>query len=111
MVVITKKQKMLLFICSFVMNTALFLLNISFYNCVFATNDDYRMSLIVSGAYTGKPSANLVFMKYPVALLMSSLYRITTAVPWYGIGTMLCIFVPSCIICHFMLRESKKAVT
>lgn len=106
---VSKKQNLFLLVCTLTLNTALFLLSISFYNCVYATNDDYRMSLIVSGAYTGEPSDNLVFMKYPIALLISSLYKITTAVPWYGIATMLCIFIPSCIICYFVLRETKKS--
>lgn len=103
-----KKQKILLCVYSFFINIVLFLLDFAFYNCVFATNDDYRMSLIVSGAYTGEPSANLVFMKYPVAWLLSSLYKITDAIPWYGIGTMLCIFIPTSIFCYFILRQSYK---
>lgn len=103
-----KKQKILLCMYSFVINSILFLLDIAFYNCVFATNDDYRMSLIVSGAYTGEPSGNLVFMKQPIAWLLSSLYKISNAIPWYGIVTMLCIFIPANIICYFILRQSYK---
>lgn len=30
------------------------------------TNDDFRMMTIVSGAYTGTPSPDIVFMRYPV---------------------------------------------
>lgn len=105
----SKKQNIFLIIFSIILNIALFLIDMTFYNCVYATNDDYRMSLIVSGAYTGEPSDNLVFMKYPIALLLSSLYRITPSVPWYGIATMLCIFVPSCIICYFTLRKSRES--
>ena len=105
----TKKQNLILCVCSFAINAILFLFNIAFYNCVFATNDDYRMSLIVSGAYTGEPSDTLVFMKYPIAWLLSSLYKITAGIPWYGIFTMLCIFIPSCLICFFILRETSKS--
>lgn len=105
---IAKGQNKIAAVIAVLLNAILFFINISFYNCVFATNDDYRMNLIVSGAYTGEPSANLVFMRYPIAWLLSGLYNITDNIPWYGIGTMLCIFVPSCIICYFVIREADK---
>lgn len=70
------------------------------------TNDDFRMMTIVSGAYSGKPSADIVFMRYPMGLLLSGLYRITTAVPWYGLFTELCMFVPSCIFCYYTVKKA-----
>ena len=71
---IAKGQNKIAAVIAVLLNAILFFINISFYNCVFATNDDYRMNLIVSGAYTGEPSANLVFMRYPIAWLLSGLY-------------------------------------
>ena len=70
------------------------------------TNDDFRMMTIVSGAYTGTPSPDIVFMRYPVGLLLSSLYTLTTAVPWYGIFTMLCMYIPSCIFCYCIVKKA-----
>ncbi|MBR3996548.1 MAG: hypothetical protein IKI97_14885, partial [Clostridia bacterium] len=52
---------------------------------VWYTNDDFRMMTIVSGAYTGTPSADIVFMRYPIGLVLSGLYSITTLIPWYGL--------------------------
>lgn len=70
------------------------------------TNDDYRMMTIVSGAYTGTPCADMVFMRYPVGLLLSGLYCITTQISWYGVFTMLCMFVPSCIFCYYIVKKA-----
>lgn len=79
---------------------------------VWYTNDDFRMMTIVSGAYTGTPSADIVFMRYPMGLLLAGLYSITTAIPWYGLFTMLCMFVPSCIFCYYLVKKTyeKKCV-
>lgn len=106
---ISKKKKALFLTFSFLLNTVLFLLSFAFLGSVFATNDDYRMSLIVSGAYTGEPSGTLVFMKYPVAWILSGLYKLTPAVPWYGIATILCIWIPSSMICYFILLKTNLA--
>lgn len=95
-----------LFWLALVLNIVLFGLCLCFYNVVYATNDDFRMSLIVSGAYTGKPSAVLVFMKYPIALLLAWLYTVFPGFPWYGVLTMLAIFVPCCLFCYYMLKQS-----
>ena len=105
----SKKKKALLGVFSFLLNIILFLLDFAFWGSVFATNDDYRMSLIVSGAYTGEPSSTLVFMKYPIAWILSELYKINPAVPWYGIATMLCILIPASIVCYFVLKKASDA--
>lgn len=104
-----KQKKVLLGIFSVLLNTVLFLLSFAFLGSVFATNDDYRMSLIVSGAYTGEPSSTLVFMKYPIAWLLSGLYGITPNVPWYGLCSILCILIPSSVICFFLLLNANRA--
>ena len=70
------------------------------------TNDDFRMMTIVSGAYSGTPSPDIVFMRYPIGLLLSGLYRITTSVPWYGLFTMLCMFFPSCVFCYYIVKKA-----
>ncbi|GEM_PF-4195926 len=37
------------------------------------TNDDFRMMTIVSGAYTGTPSPDIVFIRYPIGLLLPAI--------------------------------------
>lgn len=70
------------------------------------TNDDFRMMAIVSGAYSGAPNPNIVFMRYPIGLLLSGLYRITTRLSWYGLFTMACMYIPSCIFCYYIIKKT-----
>lgn len=85
---------------------AVFLAVIAQYPPCFYTNDDYRMMTIAAGAYTGTPSADMVFMMYPVGMLLAGLYSVTTKIPWYGVFTMLCMFIPSCIFCHYIVKKA-----
>lgn len=91
---------------SIIFNLLAFLIVIAIYPPSWYTNDDYRMMTIVSGAYTGTPSADIVFMRYPIGLMLSGLYTLTTEIPWYGLFTMLCMFVPSCIFCHYIVKKA-----
>ncbi|MBQ8947522.1 MAG: hypothetical protein IJ058_12040 [Lachnospiraceae bacterium] len=60
-------------------------------------NDDVLMKDILSGAYMGYPSALNVQMLAPISFCFSLLYRITGAVPWYGLFLVgiqyLCVFL------------------
>lgn len=98
--------KRLIFCMSVFFNTLFFLAAIAHNPPSWYTNDDFRMMTIVSGAYSGTPSPDIVFMRYPVGLLLSGLYRITTNVPWYGIFTMLCMFVPSYVFCYYIIKKA-----
>lgn len=52
---------------------------------IYTVNDDLFMKNILSGAYLGQPDAHVVYMEYPLCVLLAALYRITSKVPWYGI--------------------------
>lgn len=101
-----KKSIRLIFWLSILFNTLFFAAAIAHNPPAWYTNDDFRMMTIVSGVYTGTPSPDIVFMRYPIGLLLSSLYRLTTAVPWYGIFTMLCMYIPSCIFCYLIVKKA-----
>ncbi len=100
------KYKAIILLSTVLSNILLFALVISVYPPVWYTNDDFRMMTIVSGAYTGTPCADIVFMRYPIGLLLSGLYSITTAIPWYGLFTMFCMFVPSCIFGYYCIKKA-----
>lgn len=51
----------------------------------FEVNDDVTMMTIVSGIFTGEPDAHIWFQNLIVGKLLSSLYTINDAVPWYGL--------------------------
>lgn len=103
---IDKKTAGLFLLFTVVMNALVFLAVISITPPTWYTNDDYRMMTIVSGAYTGTPSANIVFMRYPVGAMLAGLYSLTTQIPWYGLFTMVCMYVPSCIFCYYFIKKA-----
>ena len=54
----------------------------------FATNDDVMLKAIVSGEITGSPEAHLVYIMYPLGLILKLFYSIIKAVPWYDFFMM-----------------------
>lgn len=67
----------------------------------FETNDDRMIAEILSGAMTGVPEAHTYYVGYLLGLLFSSLYRLTTDIPWYG-GTLV-LFQ---FICCFLIADA-----
>lgn len=67
----------------------------------FETNDDRLITEIFSGAMTGVPEAHTYYVGYLLGILISSLYRLTCAVPWYG--GMLVLFQ---FICCFLTADA-----
>lgn len=63
----------------------------------FSSNDDALLADILSGAYSGKPDAHDIYHLYPLALLLSLLYKIAPAVPWYGgflvLAQLVCLYL------------------
>lgn len=60
----------------------------------FETNDDRLITEILSGSMTGVPEAHTYYVGCFLGLLISSLYRLTCVVPWYG--GMLVLFQFTC---------------
>ena len=71
---------------------ALILLLALRYDFWFDINDDVWMKDIISGVYTGTPSARNIQMLFPVSGLVSLFYRITRSVDWYGLFLLACQF-------------------
>ena len=101
-----KKNKYILFGC-FSFNLCIFLLLCILGNPVFATNDDYRMRLIISGSYTGIPSCEAVFISSILAGIIAGLYKIFPQIEWYGFFTMFSMFIPVWI-CEFVFLKRTK---
>ncbi len=87
------------------MNAVLFLLVFAFQPPIWATNDDYRMAVILSGAYLGEPSADAVFLQYPLGWLLSRLYALFPRLPVYGIYTELALFISCCVIAVTVMKR------
>ncbi len=74
-----------------------------FYDCYYDLNDDVLIKDILAGTYTGTPEGRNIQMLYPIGFLISVLYRLSPALPWYG------IFLCACHIVCFLLI-GKRAI-
>lgn len=60
---------------------------------IFGINDDWTVYMVLSGSYLGEPDAQVLFFLYPLAWIISSLYKLTTAIPWYGLCLHGCFLI------------------
>ena len=92
-----KPGKMIPFLISVVLTAALAVIVVLKFGMVYASNDDEQLRNIVSGIYTGTPDAHMIYVMYPLGLILKGLYNIAGKVSWYdGFLTLmhfLCIFL------------------
>ncbi len=65
---------------------------------VYYLNDDTAIRSVLSGAYTGTPDGHAVYLKYPLAGLLSLLYRLAGSVPWYSLFLAGCFVLGSALV-------------
>lgn len=66
------------------------LLLVIVFHPVFTIIDDKAIMEVLSGAYTGTPDGHVVYIKYAIAFIISSLYSLVNFIPWYGIFLIAC---------------------
>lgn len=71
-------------IIAFVIPTALIVAVVGTIGIFFETNDDRYITEILAGVITLQPEAHTVYVNYLLSLVLTWLYGITNAVPWYG---------------------------
>lgn len=74
------------------------------YDYYYDLNDDVLMKDILAGVYTGEPEGHNIQMLYPLSALISLLYRLVPAAPWYGLFLCLCQYGSIGAIVHRGLR-------
>ena len=55
---------------------------------MFISNDDIYIRAILSGDLTGIPDGHAIYILYPLAWILASLYKLAPLVNWYGIFTI-----------------------
>ncbi len=55
---------------------------------MFISNDDIYIRSILSGDLTGTPDGHAIYILYPLAWILASLYKFAPLVNWYGIFTV-----------------------
>lgn len=73
----------------------------------YETNNDRIINEILSGAMTGQPDPHGVYINYMIGIFISGLYRITKAVPWYGIFLLLCYVIINSAVLTVILNKGK----
>lgn len=78
---------------------------------IYLTNDDMYLQAIVSGELSGTPDAHMIYSNYILGLILSLLYRLIPAIPWYGIYLVGVCFVCEWIILYRCLSGCRKICT
>lgn len=74
----------------------------------FYNNDDVYLQMIVSGDISGTPSPYMIFCHYLLGFVLSRLYWLWPAMPWYGIWVCFCVgFCIFCITWRILTRCQK----
>ena len=89
------KKRVIIILACILINLILFLIIYNYFDMYFATNDDYRMRLIVNGGYTGTPSINTVFIKTFISRILCALYSFKNNIPWYGVSMLFSMYITS----------------
>jgi len=89
---------------SFAITFAVMVLSALILGCQYQTNDDYAMSLTVSGAY-GEISNRLIFSNTILGIGLSWLYTVAPIVHWYAWMHLAFLFFPSAA-CVFLILET-----
>lgn len=75
-------------------------------------NDDSLIRDLVSGAYSGVPATRDIQNLYPFSLFMSTLYRLSPDVPWYGMILLglqcMCMVILLCQALRTIRPKGKK---
>ena len=103
-----KHKKSIILLSCIGFNVLVFLILILLGQPIFATNDDYRMRLIISGRYSGNPNNQAIFLNIVLSTALSLLYRINENIEWYGLFFELGMFSSVCFCNYVFLKRSKS---
>ncbi|MCQ2512278.1 MAG: hypothetical protein MJ092_02680 [Lachnospiraceae bacterium] len=95
----TKKGVVFNLILSLALTVVFFLVVRLFYSFTYGVIDDPFIETVLSGAYTGTPDANVVYIKHPLAALLAFLYTVQPAINWH-FGLLVGCFV----VCAFLVN-------
>lgn len=73
----------------------------------YEASDDFVMEMILSGVYTGKPDAHIMFSNVCWAYVLLPFYKIAPAVSWYLLG-QLTLCLASMISVSFVLSRLQR---
>ena len=79
----TKKGAGLNVLLAFILTALFFAAVILLYDFTYGVIDDPFIATVLNGAYTGTPDAHVVYMKYPLAWILTVLFTWIPSVNWH----------------------------
>lgn len=80
---------------------------------VFETNDDVMLKAIASGDITGTPDAHLVYIMYPMGMLLKLIYNVFPSMPCYDIfmtGLRIAVFMVITLRAGLSGKNTKQGI-
>ena len=78
------------------------------YDLYYQLNDDAMIRNILSGVYSGTPSAKCFYIMYPVGIVLAALYKIFPVLPWYEIFIHGCQMLSFSVVLTCLLKKSSS---
>lgn len=103
--VFTRKHKDKVWFSLFI-NAVLLTFLLIIFRPSYETNDDMGLCSIVNGAY-GTFDAHMIYANYLLGLILSGLYKMTQALPWYALVQYAALFAAFTALTVVLLRRSE----
>lgn len=84
------------------------LINMFCFDTYYDLNDDVTIKDVLSGAFTGNPDAHVVYVKYPLAIIIALMYRFFPDVSWFGLFELVCLAISCFVISYSIVKLTKK---
>lgn len=90
---------------SLAVSAGLLVLSFLLINFSYAANDDLGMMSILNGSYSGTPDGHAIYLKYPLAWVISMLYRTGIQISWYQVTMSLAFLLAVASLCYRLLKR------
>lgn len=105
----TKKGVLFNIILAFCATALFFAGVILLYDFTYGVIDDPFIATVLNGAYTGMPDAHVVYIKYPLAWILKTLFTVLPQTNWHFFLLEACFAV--CIfVCNFRIASNLKKI-
>lgn len=84
------------------------LLVLLFCDMKYEVSDDFIMSTIISGVYTGRPNPHMIFVNIVLGYMLEPFYKIFPGISWYFLFQIIIIFVSSIVVTFVVLEKADK---
>ena len=84
------------------------LINMFCFDTYYDLNDDVTIKDMLSGIFTGTPDAHVVYMKYPLTIILALMYRVLPNVSWLDLFELACLAFSCFVISYSIVKLTNK---